>query len=254
MKPIVIIQHEADVAPGNFAQHLALRGRPFKVVQLYADDVLPANAADIAGLCTLGGNMSVATDRDPSTAPSWLEPELELLRDADARGVPVIGHCLGGQLLARALGGDVRRAPHLEMGWGRVDVTDAALAREWLGDEADAVEFFQWHSDGFDLPPGAQRLLSSSWCANQAYVVPRNGFAHVGMQFHIEMTPELVRRWLDDPTADEVGEAEKRRTGGPAVQTPAQMLDQLEPRTSRMLRVAQRLYDRWLVGVRAGER
>lgn len=250
MKPIVILQHEADVAPGNFAQHLTLRGRPFEVVRLYAGDVLPATAAEVAGLCTLGGNMSVATDRDGASALPWLEPELALLRDADARGVPVIGHCLGGQLLARALGGDVRRAPHLEMGWGRVSVDDAAVAREWLGDEAGSIEFFQWHSDSFELPPGARRVLSSAWCANQAYVVPRDGHAHVGMQFHIEMTPELVRLWAADAKAVQDGEAERQRTGGPAVQSPAEMVSDVDARAARMYRVAAHLYDRWLEGVR----
>jgi len=253
MKPIAILQHEADVAPGNFAEHLQRRGRPFDVIRLYAGDALPASAADYAGLCSLGGNMSVATDRGEGSAGdalTWLEPELALLRDADARGVPVIGHCLGGQLLARALGGDVKRAPHLEMGWGRVSVDNAALAREWLGEEAADVEFFQWHSDTFDLPPGARRLLSSEWCANQAYVIPRDGFAHVGMQFHIEMTPELVRLWAADPKAAEEGEAEKRRSGGPAVQSPAQMVSDVDARAARMYRVAAHLYDRWLAGAR----
>lgn len=253
MKPIAIIQHEADVAPGNLAAHLQRRGRPIEVIRLYAGDPLPANAADYAGLCSLGGNMSVATDRDQGSADGalpWLEPELALLRDADARRVPVIGHCLGGQLLARALGGTVKRAPHLEMGWGRVKVDNAALTREWLGDDAGGVEFFQWHSDTFDLPPGAQRLLGSAWCANQAYVIPRDGYAHVGMQFHIEMTPELVRLWAADPKATEQGNAEKNRTGGPSVQSPAQMLSDVDARATRMYRVAAHLYDRWLSGVR----
>lgn len=250
MKPIAILQHEADVAPGNFTEHLARRGRPFDIIALYAGAPVPRSAAPYAGLCSLGGNMSVATDRASGEPLPWLEPELALLRDADRHGVPVIGHCLGGQLLARALGGDVRRAPHLEMGWGRVHIDDAALARDWLGEDADAVEFFQWHSDAFDLPPGARRLAGSDFCANQAYVMPRGGFAHVGMQFHIEMTPQLVRLWAADPGAVEQVEAEKRRTGGPAVQTPAQMVDRLEPRAARMDRVAQRLYDRWLSGAR----
>ena len=266
MKPIAIIQHEADVEPGNFTQHLQRRGRPFEVIRVYAGDAIPADATAYAGLCSLGGNMSVATDgpavsdarsaqaaqsAQPDAALPWLEPELALLRDADARGVPVIGHCLGGQLLARALGGDVKRAPHLEMGWGRVSADDAALAREWLGEDADGVEFFQWHSDAFDLPPGAQRILSSAWCANQAYVIPRDGYAHVGMQFHIEMTPELVRLWAADPKAAEEGYAERRRTGVPAVQSPEQMVSDVDARAARMYRVAAHLYDRWLSGVRA---
>jgi GMP synthase-like glutamine amidotransferase len=244
MRPIVIIQHEVEVAPGNFEQHLRARGRPYRVIRLYDGDPIPADSASYGGLCSLGGNMSV-NDRLP-----WIEPEITLMRDADARGVPIIGHCLGGQLLARAFGAPVTRAPHLELGWGRVAAEDATLAREWLGDGGDRVEFFQWHGDEFDLPDPARRLLSGAWCANQAYVIERLDFAHVGMQFHIEMTPELVRSWAADPTATREADAERRRTGGPAVQSPHEMLANVEERSERMYRVAAHLYDRWLRGVR----
>lgn len=244
MKPIAIVQHEAEVAPGNFEWHLQARGRPYQVIRLHAGDPLPASAAAYAGLCSLGGNMSV-NDSLP-----WIEPEIGLMRDADRRGVPIIGHCLGGQLLARAFGAPVTRAAHVELGWGHVAVDDAALAREWLGEGADAVEFFQWHGDTFTLPVAARRLLTGPWCANQAYVIERDGFAHVGMQFHIEMTPELVRLWANDPAAAREADAERRRTGGPAVQTPQQMVDAVEQRAAKMYRVAAHLYDRWLRGVR----
>lgn len=244
MRPIAIVQHEADVAPGNFELHLQARGRPYQLIRLHAGDAVPASAAPFAGICSLGGNMSVNDDMP------WIEPEIALMRDADARGVPIIGHCLGGQLLARAFGAPVTRAPHLELGWGRVAVEDAALAREWLGDDVAAVEFFQWHGDTFALPDAARRVLTGSWCANQAYVVQRPGYAHVGMQFHIEMTPDLVRLWAADPTAAHEAEAERRRTGGPAVQSPQEMLVDLESRAARMYRVAAHLYDRWLCGAR----
>ena len=244
MRPIAIVQHEADVAPGNFELHLQARGRPYQLIRLHAGDAVPASAATFAGICSLGGNMSVNDDIP------WIEPEIALMRDADARGVPIIGHCLGGQLLARAFGAPVTRALHLELGWGRVAVEDAALAREWLGDDVDAVEFFQWHGDTFALPDAARRVLTGSWCANQAYVVQRPGYAHVGMQFHIEMTPDLVRLWAADPTAAHEAEAERRRTGGPAVQSPQEMLVDLESRAARMYRVAAHLYDRWLTGTR----
>ena len=244
MKPIAIIQHEADVAPGNFEQHLRARGRPFELIRLHAGDPLPESSAPYAGLCSLGGNMSVNDDLQ------WIEAELTLIRDADARGVPVIGHCLGGQLLARALGGSVRPAPHVEMGWGTVGVDDATLAREWLGDDAAGVEFFQWHSDTFELPADARRLLTGTWCANQAYLIERPGYAHIGMQFHIEMTPNLVRRWAADPLAAREVEAERRRTGGPAVQSPEVMVDRVEARAADMYRVAAHLYDRWLRAAR----
>jgi GMP synthase-like glutamine amidotransferase len=245
MKPIAIVQHEADVAPGNFEQHLRARGRPFELIRLHVGDRVPSTAEAYAGLCTLGGNMSV-NDSLP-----WIEDEIALLRDADARSVPIIGHCLGGQLLARAFGGSVTRAPHLELGWWRLSIDDAPLAREWLGEGAEAVEFFQWHGDTFEVPPGGTRLLSGPWCANQAFVVPRTGFDHVGMQFHIEMTPELVRTWSADSMATREYERERARTGGPAVQSPQQMVADVDGRAVRMLRVAEHLYDRWLRGVRA---
>lgn len=244
MKPIAIIQHEADVAPGNFEHHLRARGRPFELIRLHAGDALPVSSVPYAGLCSLGGNMSV-NDELP-----WIDAELALIRDADAHSVPVIGHCLGGQLLARALGGSVTRSPHVEMGWGTVAVDDAALAREWLGDEVADVEFFQWHSDSFELPADARRLLTGTWCANQAYLIERPGCAHVGMQFHIEMTPELVRRCAADPAAADEVDAERRRTGGPAVQSLEAMVERVEARADRMYRVAAHLYDRWLRAAR----
>jgi GMP synthase-like glutamine amidotransferase len=243
MKPIAIVQHEADVAPGNFELHLRSRQRTYELIRLHAGDVLPMSAAAFSGICSLGGNMSV-NDGLP-----WIEPEIALLRDADLRGVPIIGHCLGGQLLARAFDAPVARAPHLEIGWGRVVAEDEALAREWLGEGAESIEFFQWHGDAFALPAASRRLLSGTWCANQAYVIERSHFAHVGMQFHIEMTPDLVRLWAADPAARREAEAERRRTGGPAVQSPEEMLEQVGQRAARMYRVAAHLYDRWLEGV-----
>ncbi|MGE5714989.1 MAG: type 1 glutamine amidotransferase, partial [Betaproteobacteria bacterium] len=180
----------------------------------------------------------------------WIADEIAFLRDADARGIPVIGHCLGGQLLARALGGKVTRASHLEMGWAPVAVDDAALAREWLGEGSDAVELFHWHGDTFEIPPGGRRFLTGPHCANQAFVVQRPGYDHVGMQFHIEMTPELVRSWTADPMAAREYEREMARLGGPAVQSPQEMVEALEQRAARMQQVAAHLYDRWLRGVR----
>ena len=97
MKPIVILQHEAGVSAGHFASWLAARSRPYVTIDVHAGSSLPSSAAPFAGICSLGGNMSV------NDALPWIEPEIELMRDADRRGVPIIGHCLGGQLLPRAL-------------------------------------------------------------------------------------------------------------------------------------------------------
>jgi GMP synthase-like glutamine amidotransferase len=243
MKPIVILQHEAGVSAGHFASWLAARSLPHRLVSVHLGETVPSSAEPFAGMCSLGGNMS-ANDPLP-----WIEEELGLMRDAVGRGVPIIGHCLGGQLLAKALGATVYRSPCKEMGWLPVDVVDAARVDEWLGSAAPG-ELFHWHGDAFELPQGARRLLASPLTPNQAYVAERGGAEHLGMQFHIEMTPELVAAWTGEPgTADEVAE-ERARTGGPGVQSPAEMCRDVERRCETMRTLAWRLYDRWARGLR----
>lgn len=246
MKPILIVQHEADAGPGNFMAWAHTAARPVEFVRIDQGAQVPGSAARFAGVCSLGGSMSV------NDALPWIPAELALIRDADARRVPVIGHCLGGQLIAKALGARVRRAAHLELGWSHVSVADPALARQWLGElivDAAALEIFQWHGDCFELPDDAQRMLTGPLCSNQAFVVQRDGFAHLGMQFHPEMTPELVRRWVQDPAGvREIDEGV--RHGAPGVQSAAQMLSDVEARAARMQVVAWRLYERWAQGLR----
>jgi GMP synthase-like glutamine amidotransferase len=242
VKPVAIFQHEPDAPPAYFATWLAENHIRFETIRIDRGTAVPRAADSFSGLCFMGGAMSV---NDPLP---WIEDELALIRDADARGVPVIGHCLGGQLLAKALGGSVRRNAVKEIGWHPVAVADAVLAREWLGEEPQAqFEFFQWHGDTFDLPAGARGFLSSTLCTNQAFVIERASFAHLGMQFHCEMTPELVADWARTGGAEM--QAELAATGGPGVQSAAQMVASAETRAAQMHRRSQRLYRRWSEGL-----
>jgi GMP synthase-like glutamine amidotransferase len=242
MKPIAIIEHEAGVSAGRFAEYLDARGWPYRLIRVHAGDSIPSSASPYAGICSLGGSMSV---NDPLP---WIADELALIRDADSRCVPVIGHCLGGQLIARAFGAAVTRAPTKEIGWGRVEVDDRELATEWLGDAAVPEELFQWHEDAFELPADARRVLTGLLCDNQMFVLQRAGFAHLAMQFHVEMTTALVRTWLADPGAErEI--AQECRAGSPGVQPPTEILSDLERRTDAMGKVAERLYARWALGL-----
>ena len=243
MKPIVILQHEEGVSAGHFASWLAARGLPSEVVRIDRDAAVPRTAAQFAGLCSLGGNMSV---NDPLP---WIAEEVRLMNDAVAGGVPVIGHCLGGQLLARALGANVTRNPCKEMGWLPVQVTDREAVLDWLGTES-LGDIFHWHGDAFELPSGARRLLSSPLTPNQAYVVEREGVEHLGMQFHIEMTPELVAAWASEPGVDAELDEERALTGGAGVQSPTEMCRDLPARTASMQVLAWRLYDRWSRGLK----
>jgi GMP synthase-like glutamine amidotransferase len=244
MRPVAIFQHAVDVEPGYFQAWLDSQTIPSEKIAPYRGDAVPTDPRAFSGICLMGGPMSV---NDPLP---WIEEELRLVRAADAARVPVIGHCLGGQLIAKAFGAPVTRHTVKEIGWGDVEVTDAKLAARWLGDGGlRSVEMFQWHGDTFALPPQARNFLSNSLCARQAYVIERDGYAHLGMQFHCEMTPELIRAWMDDATWVEEVETERRTNGGPGVQNAEQMFERVEERCAAMNRFAARLYARWSEGL-----
>lgn len=172
----------------------------------------------------------------------WISPALALIREAVRADLPVLGHCLGGQLMSRAFGGAVRANPYKEIGWGEVRVCDNGLARAWLG-ELQAFEGFQWHGETFTIPPGATRVLENAHCENQAFALGR----HFAMQCHVEMTEELVRAWCRDG-AQEI----EASAASPAVQNPGEMARDLEARVQRLHEVADRIYERWTEGLSRG--
>jgi GMP synthase-like glutamine amidotransferase len=243
MKPIAIFQPDPEAPPAFFETWLAQKGLASELFRIDRRQRVPSSAAGYSGLCFMGGGMSV---NDPLP---WIDEACALIRDADTRAVPVLGHCLGGQLLARALGGSVRRNAVKELGWHRLRVTDKALADAWLGALADAdIEWFQWHGDTFDLPPGAKNFLASDLCVRQAFVVERPGFAHLGMQFHCEMTASLVSEWVGPDGQAEI-DAERRATGGPGVQSPQEIRHDAQRRAARLQSAAAHLYVRWSRGL-----
>jgi GMP synthase-like glutamine amidotransferase len=204
-------------------------------VRIDAGDAVPDTLNGVSGVCLMGGPMSVNDDLP------WIPPLLALIRQAVAHEIPVIGHCLGGQLMAKALGGTVGANPQKEIGWGDVRITDADAARPWLGDATEPLLAFHWHGETFSLPPDATRILESAYCPNQAFVL--NG-RHIGMQCHVEMTPELIESWCDN------GAAEIAASKSPGVQSPAAIGADLPARTERLHRLADKIYSRWIQGLR----
>lgn len=181
----------------------------------------------------MGGPMSV-NDNLP-----WIPKVTRLIQKAVEVDLPVLGHCLGGQLISKALGGVITRNPVREIGWLPVTRVDNNTARDWLNDLPQEFEVFHWHSEIFSIPTGATRILASRDCANQAFVIGKT----LAMQCHIEMTSEMVREWAR-VSADDLAPV------CATVQDPQTMTTNLEARVARMQGLANVLYDRWIQGLK----
>jgi GMP synthase-like glutamine amidotransferase len=233
MLPIAIIQHVANDGPSFFATWCAQQHLPVQVYAMHQGAVLPTTLQDHSGMCILGGPMS-ANDPLP-----YFPHLFALVREAMAKDKPLIGHCLGGQLISRALGGTVQASEHAEIGWSTLQATHAALAQEWFGTGPDYT-LFQWHGESFSIPPGAQQVLTGSHCRNQAYVL---GHLHLGMQFHCEVDEPKVRDWIVE------GHQEMAETNSPGVQQPQDILATLAADIADSQALASRIYSRWAQGL-----
>ena len=237
MKPVAIFRHAATEGPGYFATVLTRHGMPWRVIKIDEGEAVPADPREFSGLVFMGGPMSVNDDLP------WIAPVLGLIRAAADSGVPLLGHCLGGQLMAKALGGKVARNPVKEIGWGRVDVSRNGVAGQWFGAGLASFDAFHWHGETFTIPSGATRIASSPHCENQAFALG----PHLGMQCHIEMTRELIEAWCES------GAREIARAKSPAVQKVEDILRGVDARIRALHRVADRVYRRWTAGLKGRE-
>ena len=235
MKPVGIFMHSVTEGPGYFATFLDGRGLPWRLIRVCDGEAVPSDVRHFSGLGFMGGPMSVNDDLP------WIAPELQLIRDAVREDVPVIGHCLGGQLISKALGGEVSSNPVKEIGWGQVTVTNADEGSRWLG-PMRSFESFHWHGETFTIPPGATHFAGSAACANQMYALGK----HLGMQCHVEMTEELIAAWCLDWDREVTALAQRV----PSVQTPGEMLTHVAEKTAALNAVARRIYLEWLTGLR----
>ena len=173
----LIVQHEEPTPPGLVSEWLDQRAAAVDILHIDVDDRVP-DPRDYQLIVSLGSEFAAFDDSIP-----FIRREAELLRQAAAADVPVLGLCFGGQLMARALGGQSFRAGRSEIGWLPVRTNDPELIAEG--------PWFQWHFDTFTLPPGA-RLLAETDVGPQAYVIGRS----LGLQFHPEVTPEIMDAWV----------------------------------------------------------
>lgn len=188
--PILVVQHLEPEGPGLVADALARAGHRIEVVRTDLGQAVPTDLAGYSALVVMGGPMSAGSD---DGFPSR-EAEVALLRDGLDRRLPVLGICLGAQLLAVAGGAGIRRGPQPEIGWGAVRTAPGASGDPLFGDVADELTVLHWHGDTFDLPDGAVHLASSAAYRNQAF---RLGPTAWGLQFHLEVGESQVHGFVD---------------------------------------------------------
>jgi GMP synthase-like glutamine amidotransferase len=229
MKPILIFRHIECEGPGYLAQILRQLNLAYKIVAVDRGDAIPKSLKDTSALVFMGGPMSV-NDADP-----WIQDELQLIRRAVDAGIPLLGHCLGGQLISKAMGAAVTFNPVREIGWHNVDRIAGMESERWLAGLEFPIELFHWHGETFALPPGVTPLLQSAFCRNQAWAL--NNI--LALQCHVEMEPAMVNEWAT-LYAREIAEPSL------SIQSREQMNENLDQRIRNAQCVADALYSEWL--------
>ncbi len=232
MKPVLVIRHAETEGAGFFGAFLDQHNIPWEMTCIDKGDAIPKDISVFSGMVMMGGPMSVNDDL------LWIAEEVALIQQAMGNNLPVLGHCLGGQLISKALGAEVKANPVKEIGWGEVRVSDEQ-ALGLFG--APSFESFHWHGETFDLPLGAKHILSSQHCQNQAYLI---GHA-IAFQCHIEMTEEMVNTWCENGS-----EELQSSQSSPAVQQAELIKKNLAERVANLNAVARNVYTYWIAVLR----
>ena len=230
--PILIFRHIEIEGPGYLGEFLELRNIPYKIICLDRGEPVPENLNKVSALVFMGGPMSV-NDSLP-----WIDEELELIRMAHNMGLPMLGHCLGGQLISKAMGGEIKVNPTSEIGWHQVKQTENKYASLWMNGLENEFEVFHWHGETFTVPDGAELILSSQLCENQVFVIGKT----LAMQCHIEMTEVMVKAWIECAT-------DNLKYSSIGVQSSTDMLVDLKEKIFNLKIVADKIYSQWLSGL-----
>jgi len=225
---VSVLLHADPETPGLIAEILDRRGIEMETIRGYAGERIPASMGGRDALVVMGGPMGVY---DQGRLP-FLRDEIGLIGDAVRSGKPVLGVCLGSELLAAALGAKVEPA-RKEIGWYSVTLTDAAAHDPIWRDVDQEIAVFHWHGDAFQLPRGAVPLASSALTPHQAF---RHGRASYGLLFHMEMDEAMVRAMVES-----FGE-ELREAGADG----DRILAQAPSAVREMRRVGSIVFDRWV--------
>lgn len=198
MEEILVIQQAEHEDPGAFAETAGRLDVGLRVVRVWLGEPVPRNPGAHPAVLIMGGAMNVGeVERYP-----FLADEMKLVRQCVARRKPLLGICLGSQLIAAALGARVYAGPVKEIGWHALTLTPEAQRDPLFEGFPSEQTVFQWHGQTFDLPAGAMRLAGSAAFHNQAY---RLGECAWGIQYHLETTAAHVRDWIEHGTDEYAG-------------------------------------------------
>lgn len=239
MLPVLILQHQTPERPAYLVTWLEQHGIPYETRNAGAGEDFPSSIEPYAALAVMGGGMSA---NDPLLSNRQAEI---LILQAVIRNRPVIGHCLGGQLMSRALGAAVTASPQPEIGWQPIDYMSNALVTHWFGDDP-TPRVMQWHYDAFGVPKDAVRLAGSQSCPNQAWCLG----PHLAMQFHIEMDAVKTQVWADDEDPKWAAAREQYDS----VQDSSAILAGIVPYLSQHQHTAEHVYTTWLSTTEWAER
>lgn len=233
MKPIAIFRHACCEGAGYFGAFLNGQNIPWQEIRLDLGHAIPHDVTQFSGIVFMGGPMSVNDDLP------WIPESIAFIQAAFAQDIPVMGHCLGGQLMSKALGASVQANPVKEIGWGKVNIHDNETAKYWFGNKKSFVSF-HWHSETFDLPENAVPLLSSEHCHHQAFAKGK----HLAMQCHIEMDAKMIETWCDI-WRDHI----QAPTVHPATQTYETIYHNIQHKLAALNAQAHYTYSQWIKGL-----
>jgi GMP synthase (glutamine-hydrolysing) len=231
LKPVLILQHQTPEHPAYLKTWLDDHDISYHIRDAGAGDEFPQSIAPYAALAVMGGGMS-SNDALLSNRQAEILILQSMLKD-----IPVIGHCLGGQLMSRALGARITASPQPEIGWQPIQYQDNADVQRWFGADPTPT-VIQWHYEAFDLPAGAVPLASSAACPNQAWCMG----PHLAMQFHIEIDADKANAWAQDEDPQWAG----ARMLYESVQDRDAIAEGISKHLTHHLATADHIYSEWL--------
>lgn len=228
-KKVLIFRHIDCEGPGYLQEMLDQANIDSEVIKIDQQQRVPHSLKNVSGVVFMGGSMSV---NDPL---AWINEELTLIQHAIKQGIPLLGHCLGGQLIAKAMGGVVSKNKVKEIGWFDVTQVPSQICNTWFKGLPETFEVFHWHGETFSIPHAMCNVLRNDFCDHQCFATGRI----LALQCHLEMTESLVEEWVHRFSDQLTGEI-------PSLQTPEQILKNLPQRIKNLNSIADTVYEQWI--------